>query len=206
MSTILEKIIIEKKQKIAQAQLLMPLAQILPKAEKREYMPRDLKKSLECKERISLIGEIKKASPSKGILNMGMDIVKTAKLYEKTGISAISVLTDHNFYGKLDDLRQISNAVSVPVLRKDFIIDVYQIYESYLARADALLLITSILSTEQLQLFLQVTRSFNMQAIVEVHNRVELEKALFAGAEIIGINNRDLNTFLVDLSVTVQLR
>jgi indole-3-glycerol phosphate synthase len=130
-----------------------------------------------------------------------------AEIYAQNGAAAISVLTEVNhFQGSLEHLAAIREAVNIPLLRKDFIFDEYQVYESAAYGADAMLLITAILSTEELQELLELSRKLNLSCLVEVHNEDELFKALLAGAEIIGINNRDLNTFKVDTNVTRRLR
>ncbi len=155
---------------------------------------------------VSLIAEVKKASPSRGVFVKDFDPVKLAAAYEKAGASAVSVLTDARFFnGSLEDLKKVRENVRLPILRKDFIIDPYQIYETASAGADALLLITGILEKEKLRDFIRLAGELNLDALVEVHTREELEKALGCGAEIIGINNRDLKTFQVDIATTLEL-
>ena len=155
---------------------------------------------------VKLICEIKKASPSKGVISRNFNPVEIAKSYEKNGAFAISVLTDEKFFmGSLDYLSQVSRNVSVPVLRKDFTIDPYQIYEARYYGADIILLIVSILDLSRIRVFQDITSSLGMSSIVEVHNEKELELALEAGSKIIGINNRDLKTFEVDLKVSEHL-
>lgn len=155
---------------------------------------------------ISLIAETKKASPSKGLLIKNYNPAELADIYEKGGASAVSVLTESSFFkGSLMDLKQVKAKVSLPVLRKDFILDELQIYESYNAGADALLLIAAVLEEKQLKYFIQLTSELGMDALVEVHTLMELEKVLKCGAEIIGINNRDLNSFHTDISVTLEI-
>jgi indole-3-glycerol phosphate synthase len=155
---------------------------------------------------ISLIAEIKKASPSAGIIAERFEPVTLAKTYEKSGAAAISVLTDEKFFqGKLDHLKAAKDSTTIPVLRKDFIIDEAQIYESRIAGADAILLIARILTDEQLNTFLALAHSLNLSCLVEVHDEKELERVLKTKAEIIGINNRDLDTFKVDLQTTFSL-
>lgn len=157
-------------------------------------------------EGVSLIAEVKKASPSKGVLKSDFDAVEIAACYEANGAAAISVLTDKRFFqGSLDYLDQVRRAVQVPILRKEFIIDQYQIYETAAWQAQALLLIAAVLSREELAFFIRLTRDLGMDALVEVHSRSELELALECGAEIIGINNRDLRTFRTDLKTTLDL-
>lgn len=155
---------------------------------------------------INLIAEVKAASPSAGVIFETYAPDKIAKTYEGAGVSAISVLTDQVYFnGKIEDLIKVKKAVKLPVLRKDFIIDEAQIYESRLAGADAVLLIVRILSQEQLEAFIKIAADLGMSSLVEVHSVKEAQSALDAGAGIIGINNRDLNTLKVDLSTTVNI-
>ena len=157
---------------------------------------------------IRLIAEVKKASPSRGLLSADFDPVRLATAYAANGAAAISVLTDPRFQGELEHLAQIKKTGAsqrVPVLRKDFIFDPYQVYEARSAGADALLLIVAILSSQQLKEFLDLSQELWMQCLVEVHDEDELQIAVDAGAEVIGINNRDLRTFTTDLAVTQRL-
>ena len=156
---------------------------------------------------LNLIAEVKRRSPSKGIIREDFDPVKIAKTYAGNGASAISVLTDHEFFGgDLSFLNAIRNAVDVPLLRKDFTIDEYHIYQARTAGADAVLLIVAILTPEQLREFIGVAKHLNLAALVEVHTQTELDIALDVGAEIIGINNRDLKTFHTDIGTSFHLR
>jgi indole-3-glycerol phosphate synthase len=155
---------------------------------------------------MALIAEVKKASPSKGIIREDFDPLAIAKIYEQNGAACISVLTDEKYFqGKLDYLWRIRGTVSVPLLRKDFIIDPWQIVESRAFGADAILLIVAALCPKDLRECLQTARQYNLAALVEVHDREELEEALDAGADLIGINNRDLHTFRTTLRVTQEL-
>jgi indole-3-glycerol phosphate synthase/phosphoribosylanthranilate isomerase/anthranilate synthase/indole-3-glycerol phosphate synthase/phosphoribosylanthranilate isomerase len=154
-----------------------------------------------------LIAEVKKASPSKGVLVADFDPVSLARTYEVGGASAISVLTEpHFFQGALEHLAAVRAAVKLPVLRKDFIFDPYQVYQARAAGADALLLICAILDDSDLKLLLGLTRQLGMRALVEVHDEAEARRAIASGAEIIGVNNRDLRDFHVDTNVTRRLR
>jgi indole-3-glycerol phosphate synthase len=158
-----------------------------------------------AREGLSLIAEIKKASPSKGVLREDFDPVTIARCYEDSGADAISILTDSAFFqGSLEYLRLVRDSVKLPLLRKDFIIDFYQLYEAAVYGADAVLLIVSVLG-EQLKSFLDHAHSLGLDALVEVHNGDELSIALKAGAKIIGVNNRDLSTFNMDLRTTFNL-
>jgi indole-3-glycerol phosphate synthase len=153
-----------------------------------------------------LIAEIKKASPSAGVIAEAFDPVAIAKNYARAGAEAISVLTDQQFFqGALDHLSSVRAAVPVPLLRKDFVLDEVQIIESAAAGADAILLIVAALEQQQLEELLAVAAAYQMDALVEVHTLKELERALETDAEIIGINNRNLSTFAIDLSITERL-
>ncbi len=153
-----------------------------------------------------VIAEIKRRSPSKGTLKADLDPATIARVYERGGAAAISVLVDTNFFGgSLEDLTAARSAVSIPVLCKEFIVDPYQIYEARLAGADAVLLLASVLDLGSLRQYRELCADLGMSALVEVHDRGELVAAIASGAEIIGINNRDLATFTVSLDVTRQL-
>ena len=168
---------------------------------------RDFRSALQrSDDKLGVIAEIKKASPSAGIIAVSFDPVGVAKDYERGGANALSVLTDTKFFqGKLKDLADVWRAVSVPLLRKDFILDEIQIAESAANGADAILLIVAALEQKQLVHLLHTTATYQLDALVEVHTREELNRALDAGATIIGINNRNLATFDVDLAVTEKL-
>jgi indole-3-glycerol phosphate synthase len=152
---------------------------------------------------LRVIAEIKKASPSKGVLRHDFDPVAIAQAYESYGAAAISVLTDSRFFqGSIEYLRWVRAVTTVPLLMKDFIIDPYQLYQARIYGADAVLLITAILSQSQLSQFLSLAASLDLSALVEVHSSDDLTKALAANAEIVGINNRDLSTFQVTVETT----
>jgi len=161
-------------------------------------------------EGVQLIAEVKKASPSKGIIRYDFNPVEVAQIYASNGASAISVLTETRYFqGSLNHLKDIRDALGnkrLPLLRKDFICDPYQVYESRAYGADSLLLIVAILTPEKLKELLWLSHELNMSCLVEVHDEAELEIALRSGARIIGINNRDLTTFTVDLTTTERLR
>ena len=155
---------------------------------------------------VALVAEVKKASPSAGVICSDFDPVRIAREYDAAGASCLSVLTDEKlFQGSLDHLRQIRKAVKLPLLRKDFIIDERQILESIEGGADAVLLIVAILSDVQLERFHSAAVEAGLAALVEVHNEAELKRALAIGAQLIGVNNRDLKTFKVDLATTERL-
>jgi len=202
---LLSKIIEEKKREIDRSRKKISLND-LKKAAESLYIRSTFKKNISRKGHINLIAEIKKSSPSKGIIRPNFDPVNIALTYQAAGAGAISVLTDERFFdGKLEYLKKIKERVTIPILRKDFIIDEYQLYESAAAGADAVLLIAHILTQEELRKYMDITKALGMDALVEVHNEEEVEKALFINAPIIGINNRDLTTFNVDLSVSQRL-
>jgi len=157
-------------------------------------------------EKIHVIAEIKKASPSKGLIRADFDPIEIAGIYRDMGASAISVLTEEDFFqGRLEYIRQVKDAVELPVLRKDFIIDEYQIYEARASGADAVLLIAVILSRGQADDYLHMAEELGMSVLFEVHNYRELDMALLIDAPVIGINNRNLDTLEIDLNTTVEL-
>jgi len=169
--------------------------------------PRGFRRALVDFVEISIIAEVKKASPSKGIISQDFDPVVIAANYERQGAQAVSVLTDVDFFrGSLLYLMQVRQRVELPVLRKDFIIDPIQIVEAAQHGADAILLIAAILETSQIKEYRQAAREYGMDSLVEVHNDDELDKALSADSDLIGINNRNLNDFSVDINTTFRLR
>lgn len=159
------------------------------------------------KDGVSFICEVKKASPSKGIISSDFDYIKIAKEYEKVGASCISVLTEPEFFkGDNVYLKEIRSAVEIPLLRKDFIIDEYQIYQSKTLGANAVLLICALLDTKTIEQYIKVCNSLGLCAVVEVHDEKEVQSALSANARIIGVNNRNLKDFTVDINNSLKLR
>lgn len=159
------------------------------------------------REGISLICEVKKASPSKGIIAENFPYLEIAKEYEEAGAAAISVLTEPDFFlGKGEYLKEISSHVQLPTLRKDFILDPYQIYQAKIWGASAVLLIAEILTEEKLTEFITLAKALGLSALVESHSLPELKKSLRAGAAIVGVNNRNLETFQVDITTSLRLR
>lgn len=159
-----------------------------------------------AKRGLSVIAEVKKASPSRGVISRELDPGMLGAAYQASGADAISVLTDNAFFsGGLDDLVAVKAVTDIPVLRKDFIIDRYQVYEAKAYGADAVLLITCLYSEATLSEFLALCREVGIAALVEVHDEEDLAKAVSGGADIIGMNNRDLNTFEIDIAVTERL-
>lgn len=204
--SILAQILEHKRREVAEAQARTPFAELesqLPTAPAVRPFAQALKREDGC---VAVIAEVKKASPSKGVIREQFDPLHIAEVYARNGASAISVLTDQRFFhGHLDYLRAIRQRVPVPVLRKDFLISRYQVLEARVAGADAVLLIVAALEDEPLADLLAYTRELDMDALVEVHTEEDLRRALRAGATVIGINNRDLSTFHTTLEVTERL-
>ncbi len=199
----LEEIVKFKKQEVERKKAVLPLHSFMGN---RLIECRDFKKSIK-KKGIALIAEIKRRSPSNPNIIKHYSPENLAQIYATGGVDAISVLTDKKYFGGNENhIIRVKRNCMVPVLRKEFIIDEYQIYESYYLGADAILLIVSILDQEQLRKFVRIARGLNLAAVIETHNITEIERALNAGAEIIGINNRDLKSFRVDLGTSLRLR
>lgn len=209
MKDFLSEIIELKQKRLAEAKTKISLEDLREDAFfKREAAPHHtLREALKDDSRLNVIAEFKRASPSKGLINSEASPTKTAIDYEEGGAAAISVLTEEDrFQGSLNDLRAVRAAVGLPVLRKDFLFDEFQLYEAADAGADALLLIVAMLDDETLSRLRKVTEEdLKMDALVEVHNREELKRAVDCGAKIIGVNNRDLRSFKVSLDVSVNL-
>ncbi len=205
MTTFLENIVANKKVEIEHSKAQISLKQIRLRAEKSER-PRDFRGAL-LKNDIACIAEIKKASPSRGVLINDFHPQTIAFDYTVGGASAISVLTERQYFkGYPEAIREVKNASILPVLRKDFIIDEYQIFESRALGADAILLIVNILDSASIGQFLRQANDLKLQCLVECHTKDEIGRAVDAGAEIIGINNRDLNSFNVNLDTSFRLR
>ena len=206
---ILSQIIETKKVRVASAKKVRPLAELRSDTMRlRKISARQaLRGALTQNERINIIAEFKRRSPSKGDLSRNADPVAIAKTYQLGGAVALSVLTEEDYFaGSLDDLRAVRQAISLPILRKDFIFDEYQVYESAAAGADALLLIVTALDDDTLVRLRTITEDeLGMDALVEVHTSEELGRAVQAGAQVIGVNNRNLSTFEVSLETSVQL-
>lgn len=202
--TILDTILAHKADEVAARRESVPLSRI-ERAARLVSPPRDFRAALH-RPTVALIAEVKHASPSRGVLIDPFDPVALGTVYAENGVAAISVLTDERFFqGQLSDLSAVREAVDVPVLRKDFVIDPYQVYEGRAAGADAILLIVAALDDAQLEDLHALVESLGMAALVEVHNEAELERALRVDPRLIGVNNRDLATFEVDLGVTERL-
>lgn len=207
MSDFLSTIIEQKKREIREAEKLVPERLLQLEAEK-PVKRRSLHSRLSSPGSfgMNVIAEIKRASPSKGAIRDNVDPKSYAAMYQRGGAAAISVLTDRRFFGgDVHDLREARKTVEVPVLRKDFIISTYQVFESAVIGADAILLIVRALSFETLKELIGLSGEIGLDALVEVHNRSELDTAISAGAHIIGINNRDLSTFVTDVRTSIEL-
>lgn len=197
----LVKILAEKENEVAGLKRSMTF-----KLDKDRQPVRDFKAAISLPQKISLIAEIKFASPSAGLIREKTDPITIGRIYEDAGAAAVSLLTDKRFFqGDLEHLPCLKSAISLPVLRKDFIIDEIQVREAYFYGADAVLLIARILSQQQLSEYIDLCRQLGMASLTEVHSRDDLEKAVATGAEIIGINNRDLDTFKIDIKTTTAL-
>lgn len=206
---ILEEIVLHKAKEVAQMQQQLSLTSLQQQLDINP--PQGARNFLfalqQSSYRPSLIAEVKKASPSKGVIKENFDPVEIALAYERSGAACISVLTDQKFFqGSFDNLRKVRAAVQIPLLCKEFIIDPYQIYFARNNGADAVLLIAAILKDSELQAFLEIIHSLGMTALVEVHTLQELDRALkIDGISLIGINNRNLDNFTVDINLTQQL-
>ena len=209
--SVLDAIVERKREDLRSERAQLPLGELRTIAERGGTADRDIAaRRFPANGRrsagLTVIAEIKRASPSKGVLAEGVEAADWSRAYAAGGADAISVLTErHYFRGSLADLREVRAAVEVPVLRKDFLFDPYHVYQARAAGADALLLIVAILEQPTLVDLIALTRELGMEALVESHDEAELDRALAADARLIGINNRDLHTFDVDLTVTERL-
>ena len=208
-SDFLSKIIEQKGRRLSEAKAARPLeevraAALAVRADARRHAFRH---ALEDVGRVNVIAEFKRASPSKGEIRAGASVAETVRAYERGGAAAVSVLTEEDYFrGSLGDLREAKASALLPVLRKDFVFDEYQVFESAAAGADALLLIVAALDDDTLARLLRLTEEeLGMDALVEVHTAGELERALAAGARVVGVNNRDLRTFEVSLETSIEL-
>ena len=203
----LTEIVEKTKERVEIAKNILPLEEIKKEVSLLEISDEFPFKKALSEDEISIIAEVKKASPSKGLIAEDFDYVAIAKDYESAGASAISVLTEPYFFqGSNDYLEEIVENVSIPVLRKDFIVDEYMIWEAKLLGASAILLIVSILYIVQLKKYLDLAHDLGLSAIVETHDGDEIMRAMTVGAEIIGVNNRNLNDFTVDIENSINLR
>lgn len=202
---ILDKIVERKKLEVEASSRRYPLS-LLESDSAHLPPPRDFLSAIKPNGSVKVIAEIKRASPSRGVLREKFNPTELALTLERAGASALSVLTDEGFFnGSLDHLKEVRAAAGIPILRKDFIITPYQVYEARLYGADAVLLIASCLDGGLLSELVRLAHSLGMEALVEVHDERELNAALAVGARIVGINNRDLKTFTVDTGVSIRL-
>ena len=205
---VLSEIVARKRERVAQAKQLVPLESLSREAlAKRESAaPHALRRALQ-NDGINVIAEFKRRSPSKGVIRADVDVPTIVHSYNAGGAVAISVLTEADYFdGSLADLRAVKSSVHLPVLRKDFVFDSYQIFEAAAAGADALLLIVAALNDQQLGSLRRIAEDeLGMDALVEVHNEEEMDRAARCGAKIIGVNNRDLRTFEVTLETSLRL-
>jgi indole-3-glycerol phosphate synthase len=203
---ILDRILANKYLEVAQRRIVVPIEPLREQA-LAQVPPRDFLGALKQAGRPALIAECKKASPSKGLLRPEYDPAQLARTYAENGAAALSVLTDEKFFqGALNDLSTAREAAGLPALRKDFIVDGYQVYEARAAGADAVLLIVAALRLEQLLELQQLINDLGMTALVEVHDEAEVETALKINPKLLGVNNRNLHDFSVDLQTTGRLR
>ncbi|MFM2344986.1 MAG: Indole-3-glycerol phosphate synthase [Pseudomonadota bacterium] len=211
--SILSQIVDTKRKEVSYLKQTLSLEEIKQQALQLQhsstFQRRDFIQAIQHKHqhnKSAVIAEIKKASPSKGIICTNFIPEQIAQEYEKNGAACLSVLTDEDYFkGKIEYLEQARQATNLPVLRKDFIVDEYQIYQSALIGADAILLIASILSAEQMQYFEEIAHSLNLAVLPEIHHDDELEKSIKLKTKLLGINNRNLATFSVDLAQTINL-
>jgi indole-3-glycerol phosphate synthase len=204
---ILGDILAHKRGELAERQRRTPVGELRRSAE-RAAPPLDFAAALapHVRARVRLIAEVKKASPSAGVLDAGLDPVAQARTYARAGAAAISVLTDEKYFrGRLDDLVSVRAAVSVPLLRKEFIVDEYQLWESRAAGADAVLLIVAALERDALRDLVQAAKGVGLATLVEVHDAAELDVALSVDAPVIGVNNRDLRTLTTSLAPSLAV-
>ena len=204
---VLDRIVAAKAARLWAAQRETPLRVMIERAAQFATRSRhSFAEALTRTDRVNIIAEIKHRSPSKGVIREDFDPARIAESYVVGGAAALSVLCEEDFFGgSLDHLKTIRQVVDLPLLRKDFIIDEYQLYESAAAQADAVLLITALLDGGLLKRFLDASHDLNLDAVVEVHSRDEMNRAVRAGAKIIGVNNRDLTNFEVDLNTSIEL-
>ena len=206
MMNILEEIVAKTKSKLEEKKQRVSLEELSSKIDFENLKETNFKKSLQNKAQ-AIIAEIKKASPSAGIISDDFDPVSKSKEYESFGASALSILTEEDYFlGNIQYLKDVKATTSLPILRKDFIVDEYQIYESKLIGADCILLIASILNDEELKNFSEISERLKLDYIIEVHDEEELQRVQHFTNAIIGVNNRDLKTFDVDINNSVELK
>ena len=203
---ILDQIVAKTKFKLKEKKQGLSIEELISKLDFQNFKESNFKKSLENKTE-AIIAEIKKASPSAGIISENFDPILKAKEYESFGVSALSILTEEDYFlGNIQYLKDIRANTSLPILRKDFIVNDYQIYESKLIGADCILLIASILNDDELKVFSETAEKLKLDYIIEVHNEEELHRIENFSSAIIGVNNRNLKTFEVDINNSIKLK
>jgi indole-3-glycerol phosphate synthase len=203
---ILDRIVEARRASVAHRKRVLPEVALKKAVEKKVAPPRDFPGALARAGKINIISELKKASPSRGVIREDYAPAVLAASLEEAGATALSVLTEEDFFsGSLGDLKEASRVSKIPILRKDFIVDSWQVWETRAAGADSFLLIAAVLHDAELQDLLELGRTLKMEALVEVHSREELQRVLDAGARIIGVNNRDLRDFQVHLETSLSL-
>ncbi|MGA9572150.1 MAG: indole-3-glycerol phosphate synthase TrpC [Candidatus Acidiferrales bacterium] len=203
---ILDRIVEARRASVAHRKRVLPDAVLKLAVEKKAAPPRDFVGALARAGKINIISELKKASPSRGVIREEYAPAVLAASLEEAGAAALSVLTEEDFFsGSLGDLKEASRVTRIPILRKDFIVDPWQVWETRAAGADSFLLIAAVLSDSELRGLLELGRTLRMEALVEVHSREELQRVLDAGAHIIGVNNRDLRDFQVHVETSLSL-
>jgi len=205
---VLSEIIAKKRERLARAKEVVGVVELGENAfaKRRDAMPHALRRALAV-DGVNIIAEFKRRSPSKGVIREGAGLQSIVRSYERGGAAALSVLTEEDYFdGSLDDLREAKRSASLPVLRKDFVFDEYQVFESAAAGADAILLIVAALDDRQLERLRRLAEDeLRIDALVEVHNEAEMDRAAGCGATLVGVNNRDLRTFEVSLETSVKL-
>ncbi len=202
---LLDRIVSAKAARLREAKARIPLDRLMPLSQHAHSRP-SLFRALSSLDTINIIAELKRQSPSKGIIRQDFEPAALARSYEKGGAAALSVLTEEDFFGgSLAYLQEVRRVVDLPLLRKDFLFDEYQVHEAAVAGADGILLIVAMLDDELLRRMLETAVTIGLDALVEVHTAEEMDRALKAGARIVGVNNRDLTTFTVDLTTSLRL-
>jgi indole-3-glycerol phosphate synthase len=206
---VLKKIVTHKREEVAAAKMAVSISELKARIGDLEDVPRGFERHLReasASDWTTIIAEVKKGSPSRGVIRTDFDPLKIAEIYQNNGATCLSVLTDEKFFlGHVRFLALIRETVSLPLLRKDFICDPYQIYEARAAGADAILLIAAMLDLQQLRAFHAIAREIHLDVLLEVHDEAEMETALLTECTLIGVNNRNLRTFEIDLATTSRL-
>ncbi len=204
--SILKKIVENTRENLKAKKAKLSLEDVKSSLKKLDLPKSNFKSSISNKDE-AIIAEIKKASPSAGVISENFNPVEKAKEYESVGAAALSILTEEDFFlGSIDYLKAVKRTTSLPILRKDFIIDEYQIYESKLIGADCILLIASILSDLQIEEFVKIAKKLELDYLIEIHDEKELKRVVLYKDALIGVNNRNLNTFEVDLDNSIRIK